>query len=369
MSRIFLSAGEASGDHYASRLAHGLSSIPNVHLEGVGGLLSKTAGVELVANSANWGAVGIVEALRVLPHAWSGYQAARRRLAEGKPGVFLPIDFGYMNVKLARLAKQLGWSVVYFIPPGSWRRDRQGKDLVHVCDHIVTPFRWSAEILNRDGAKAHWFGHPLLQLVAEQKAKYFSFERNAIAVLPGSRDHEIEHNLPVIAAALRHREEPIVFGAASNVNRALLLRRWAELGGRSATVEAGASGALLKSKVAIVCSGTATLEAAICDCPMVVIYRGSKAMEIEYRIRRPKIKAISLPNILLNVNVIPELIQWDATPDAILEHLNPICAATKERQAQLDAFAAVRDELGPPTAIDSTIDLIQEVLAARSAAL
>src|SRR5688572_21772274 len=122
--RVFFSAGEASGDAYAAallremvRLGSGLRFL----FEGVGGSQLSAAGANVVVDSSKWGAISILQSLKVAPRVVGGYSKAKRALRKGRPGLFIPIDFGYVNVRLARYAKKQGWKVLYFIPPGSWR--------------------------------------------------------------------------------------------------------------------------------------------------------------------------------------------------------------------------------------------------------
>lgn len=356
--RLYLSAGEASGDTYAASLVRAFSraGVP-VEPEGVGGRRLRATGAKMHADCTKWAAIGIVEAARVAPRVVLGLAQAKLGLRLGPPGVFIPIDFGFVNVGLARQAKKLGWKVLYFIPPGSWRRTKQGSDIPTVSDLVVTPFEWSADILRTMGAEAHWFGHPLRQIVREALTE--AKDRNGLAVLPGSRRHEIETNLPVIAEAVRGLPGPVRMSVAPSVDPRELLAAWKRLSAIPVETCPTAAEALSRSMAAIVCSGTATLEAALCRCPCVVMYRGGKLMELEYRIRRPKFTYISLPNILLDRPVLAELIQWDATPEAVRDHVTGLLKGPA-REAQLAAFAELEPVLGPSDAIDRTVQLVRE---------
>ncbi len=360
-TRVFFSAGEASGDAYAAELASRIGEArPDVDLEGVGGQLSQGAGVHLVASSQDWGAVGIIESLKVVPQVWQGYRAALVHLRRGRPGLFVPIDYGYLNIKLCRQARARGWRVVYFIPPGSWRRTKQGADLPGLTDAIITPFSWSATMLQEMGANAHWFGHPLRQMLKQVDAPAV---RSGIAVLPGSRHHEIEHNLRAIAPALQGLNVPIRLAPAPNVTSDEVTQAWGRAGGGECEVVRPARAALMASRAAVVCSGTATLEAALALTPTVVTYRGPWTMELEYRIRKPKFDFISLPNILLQRGALPELIQNDATPEAIRAALLPLLDDGPERAAQLAAMKEVQDFCGPSDALDQSAKMILAWLA------
>lgn len=357
--RLFFSTGEASGDAYAAALAKRFRG-EVVRAEGVVGARGRAMGIEVVADNRDWGSIGIFESLRVAPRVLRGYRTALAALAQGEPGVCIPIDYGYLNIKLARRAKEMGWKVLYFVPPGSWRKTKQGADLPEITHEIVTPFEWSAEMLNKMGGSAHWFGHPLRQMVAESGDA--DGVREGIAVLPGSRMHEIESNVPAIAAALQNWTGRVRVSRAPNVDSGALRDVWRKAGVAEIEIETELYPLLKSSEVAIVCSGTATLESALCDCPSVVVYRGNKIMELEYRIRKPKFDYISLPNILLGRGLLPELIQWDAEPGMIWNEVEDLLGVGAERQRT--GFRELEEILGPADALDRSADLIRD-LASR----
>lgn len=349
MPNILISAGEASGDAYGAALAKAIRGLlPEAHFQGIGGRRMREAGVDLLGDSSLWGVIGIIESLRVAPKIFRDSRPLVKMLKSAPPGLFIPIDFGYLNVGLCRLAKKLGWKILYFAPPGSWRRTKQGGDLPHLTDAIVTQFSWSADILSEMGAPAYWFGHPLKELIGHQPGA----ARDSIAILPGSRPHEVAANLGVIGNAVSGLGMPLEIAMASSLGSEAF----------QSTLEAKLTpndtyGVLSRARAGVVCSGTATLEAAICGCPHVVVYRGSGWMNLEYKIRKPKFEFISLPNILLQRSVLPELIQDAATPEAIHDHLAAILGDSDARQKQLDAFAELDALLGPSEGISAAANL------------
>lgn len=360
MARILISAGEASGDAYGGALATELLKLrPDLTLEGLGGPKMRDAGVRLHADSSTWGAISIVQSLRLYRRIVGGYYRVKRALGAGKPGLFIPIDFGYANLRLARHAKNRGWKVLYFVPPSSWRRDRQGTDVAKLSDEIVTPFPWSAEIFRTMGASAHFFGHPVKSL----RAPFAEQERDAIALLPGSRISEIELMLPLYAAAVRGLDGPFLIPVPA-VQMPLARAIWTRSGGDpTAIVDATVQGvgpSLYRARVAIVCSGTATLEAALTRTPYVVAYLLSPATVREaklLRMKRPKF--IALPNIVLDRPAIPELLHDEATPEAVREWLERLIADSSEQRA---TFEELDELLGPPDAIARTAELALSML-------
>lgn len=362
--RVFISVGEASGDAYGAELVTRLRE-RGTHFEGqaVGGKRLQATGVEMIADCTRWGALGILEAFKVGPRVLGGYMKARQNLRTGTPGLFIPIDFGFTNIKLARLAKSKGWRVLYFMPPGSWRRNKQGADLPDITDEIVTPFPWSADLLAEMGASVHWFGHPLKEMIAASPDQQRDPTR--LAALPGSRAHEIALNVPAIAKSLPTGVQTVEFAVAPTADVKEMEATWRRVRPdiKAIFTSGDTYGVLKRARAAVVCSGTATLEAALCGCPCTVIYLGSKMMEIEYRIRKPKFEYISLPNILLRRQVVPELIQWDATPERISTEVAGLWRDGTIRDSQLAAFAELEDLLGPGDALTRTAALAASMLA------
>lgn len=369
-----------------------------ITFEGVGGKKMRSEQIHLHADSSKWGAISITQGIRVGFGILPKYFKVRKILKQGPPGIFIPIDFGFANIPLARHAKKIGWKVLYFIPPGSWRRTRQGKDLPIITDQISTPFQWSAEILTKMGANAHWFGHPIKQLIDQSlptretsggragwRASTDSLEKETVAILPGSRTHELEMTIPLIAGAvtgvtgkwngrnlaelteeeLRSPKQPLQnqleFALALSVDADHVKAEWNRLApGRNDIFTIGDTyGVLKRARAAIICSGTATLEAAMCRCPMVVIYQLSPSMRREaklLRIKQPKM--ISLPNIIQDRMIVPELADGHGVyPEQVRAWLDRLLTNEEVRSTQLKELDSLVEALGPSDAITKTAEL------------
>lgn len=358
--RIVLSAGEQSGDVLAAALAERLFALrPEAEISGVGGRKLAVSGAQIVSDSSTWGAMGLVQSLRIVPEAFAGRERLKRHLASGPPGLFVPIDFGFMNIHVAKFAKARGWKVLYFSPPGSWRKDRQGADLPECTDAIVTPFSWSAEILQRMGARAYWFGHPIKELVARRRSE--AGERTTIAVLPGSRRGEVESLAPILAEALSTSSLPSEVAVASNIDADWLQHRWRCEAYHPKLILGDTVSVLSRARAGVVCSGTATLEAALCRCPQVVVYRVGLSVVIEARILGVRPRFISQPNILLERDAVPELMQDKVNPENIRRHLEPLLEEGPARAAQLAAYDEIDAILGGDDAITRTAELAVEL--------
>jgi len=368
--RVFLSSGEASGDAYAAAFVREFRRLVKdwAEYEGVGGKIAADAGIKIVANSSTWGAIGIAQALKIYRRALYGLKLATNALAEGEPGLCVPIDFGYFNIRLVKRAIDRGWRVLYFMPPGSWKKDSQGEDLPEITDEIVTPFPWSAEMLNEMGGSAHYFGHPLKQLIKESGALSVKRVQNRVAVLPGSRAHEISLNLPVIAGAfaqINHTGLTAEFAVAPSVKPESLAKAWKRLAPHRTQdifTVGDNYGVLRRAGAAVICSGTATLEAALCKCPMVVIYRVSRGMALQAKLTGFSPTFIALPNIMLDRHAVPELVHTAATPAALATMLFDVMQEGQERRAQLAAFKEIDEITGPDDAITKTAELALDLI-------
>ncbi|HZT43414.1 MAG TPA: hypothetical protein VFA07_14695 [Chthonomonadaceae bacterium] len=454
---IAVFSGELSGDLIGGALARELRRLaPEAVLWGLGSQSMRDAGVELLADSAAWGAIGVTEAVSKIPVLLLRIAPlVRKALMERRPDVVVLIDFGAFNVRVARHCKQLGLKVCYYFPPSSWRRTgTTGAELARITDLLATPFPWSAERFRSLGANAVCVGHPLLERVHPQMsraefARRFGIDANQpiLGLLPGSRHHEIRHLMPVLLGAARqiYREVPtaqFVIGLAPSIpmeemrrfltqqadaagklthlwheivqeaetrviqpvartagtlssqsNRRMLvteggllvpeedLQKEMEARRRSQQLRAQAEKALpplimvqgltydvmTHSDLLLICSGTATLEAAICGTPMVIVYRGSWLLGQEWRLRggSRKIPHIGLPNILAERTIVPELIQDAATPEAIAQAALPLLNDVETRHRVKQDLQAVREMLGAPGASERTARLVLDMASAQ----
>ena len=446
---IAIFSGEVSGDLIGEALAREIyKRAPDAALWGIGSDGMRAAGVDLVADSAAWGAISITEALGKVPHLLLRVAPRlKRELRARKPDVVVLIDFGAFNMRAARYAHEQGLKVFYYFPPGAWRRTGpQSAEIARITDAIATPFEWSAERLRTVGANVTWVGHPILERVrpvlsrAEFAAQFgMDPARPIIGLLPGSRRHEVSHLMPTLldAARLLYRKVPeaqFVVGVAPSISQTLMagylthhteLRNhlgeiWHEftkeakkkvrnsVAGnlvsqgqramvtadgvvvpaetmelemqarhRSEQIHARADRTLpptvlvrgltydlmAHSDLLLTCSGTATLEAAVFGTPMVILYRGSKLMELEYKLRGidKKIKHIGLPNILADRRIVPELIQEQATPEAIAELALPLLNDVAIRHQARQDLLSVRAFLGEPGASERTARLVLDL--------
>lgn len=380
---IFCVAGEASGDASCAALVQAVrKQLPGAHFWGIGGRRLAEAGMQLLYDSSRWGAVGVVEALRIAPKLWLAQQNLKRRLVQEPPDLLVLVDFGAFNVPLAKWAKGRGMKVFFYFPPGSWRRHLPRRnDLPHCTDCIVTPFPWSAELLRQAGANAHFVGHPLLDrvhpsLCEEEFCKKLSLNPQGLRVglLPGSRRQEVRSLLPVMRQAAERlaEREPgaqFVLALAPSVQDEEVRRNFAGSSVQWRIAREMTYDVMAYSHLLWCCSGTATLEAAILGTPMLILYRVSRLMELEYYIRKRSLNLtfIGLPNLLAQRSVCPELLQHAATPQNIVAHSLKLLPGTEEYQLQREALQEVKSVLGEPGATDRAARLLLQCLEVNHA--
>ena len=375
--RVCVVAGEASGDRHAAAVVRELRRlVPQVVVHGVGGAALRAAGVELLAESTGWGAVGVLDSLRRVPRIAWHYPRLWRALVQPPPALLLLVDFGAFNMRLARRARDLACKVLYYIPPRCWDRHAEPGDLPDLVDAIATPFPWSAERLRGGRARVEWVGHPVLDRMPMVEGSDATVTDGAptIALLPGSRPLEVRLLLPLFAAVVRG--VATCLGRAVNIQLAWapgLPQRLVDTARALFPTAAWTDGvdltALRHASVAVVCSGTATLEVACAKVPMVITYRLPWWQWVEYLVRKHffPIQFAGLPNILAGRAIVPELLGWDATTEHVTRVLLRLLTDQDAAAAQRRALGEVRATVGTPGAARRTAELAAALLGEKSA--
>jgi len=369
---ILISAGEASGDLYAARLAAALRQRADVQLFGMGGPRMREAGVELVADYAEVSVVGIVEIVRKLPALRRVFCRMREAAEQRKPRFAILTDFPGFHLRLSRVLKRRGVQNIFFVCPQFWAWRPWRANLVRrrfargLC---IFPFEeaW----YRARGVNADFIGHPLVGQVAAKRTRAefaaahgLDASKLIVALLPGSRLGEIEQNLPPMLAAThliaKGREAQFIVALAPGPESLGNAQRSRAPDGicwvRDETYDAVAS-----ADLAIVSSGTATVETALLGTPMIVVYRVNRLTAAIGRmlIRTPM---FAMVNLIAGRKVVPELIQEDFTPERVAAEAARLLDDAQAREAMRTALAEVRERLGPPGAIDRAADLIVQML-------
>jgi len=378
---IMLSAGEASGDLHGETLCRALRALePTVKLVGMGGPRMAAAGMEVVADPTHHAVVGLTEAVGRVPALYGAYRALLRRIRAQRPDALVLIDFPEFNMRLGRAASRAGVRVVYFVPPQVWAwRPWRTRRIATFATRVLTVLPFEREIYDAVDAAVEYTGHPLLDVLPLDMTRDHARERlgldpavSVIGLLPGSRRKEIARLLPAMleAASKLAAGDPrrrFLLGAAPTVNTtamAAALTAAREAGGPRIDIVEGLTHELMAaSDVLMIASGTATLEAALLNAPMVVCYRVSRITEWIAR-RLALLPWISLPNIIVRRFAVPELLQGQVgemlAPEA-LRLLEDSAAITAQRAA----FKDIRGRLGEPGVGRRAAQAVLEVARGR----
>ncbi len=329
----------------------------------------RDAGIDVVLNMAGGGTIGISETLKAIPSVALKYFWMRRELLSRRPDLFVPIDYGAFNIRLAQIARKNGISVVYYFPPSSWRRRPTNAAKLRECGgKVIPPFPWSAELLSREGVDARFVGHPLVDTVkpalgrdAFLRQLELSDSTPTIGLLPGSRAHELREHLPpmVGCAEIIHRElgeAQFIVAVAHRADEIRARLRALTQGTtrlpRIRVVEGQTYDCMAHSDFLIAKSGTVTLEAAILNTPMLIVYRGTAIMRLEFLFRKSVIEEfIGMPNIVADRGVCPELINDDVTAEKLAD-ITLSLLRDQTRLAKMKAsLSEVRTKLGGSGAV------------------
>lgn len=357
--KYFLIAGEASGDLHASHLIESIKQIDaEAEFRFLGGdLMAAQAGVQPIIHYRDMAYMGFADVVRHLGKILGFLGTARRSIDEWRPGHVILIDYPSFNLKVAKYAHNLGIPVHYFISPKVWVwKEWRVKDIRRYVDHMYCILPFEPDWYQEHGYKATYVGNPTVQEVAQASRDFPDFThfigefglsgKPIIALVPGSRVREIRDNLPLmLQAAARHPEyQPVIAGAPS-IDDSL----YRDVMGKMAVpVLRDATYPLVHhARAALVTSGTATLETALLGTPQVACYRfnGSKWSYNFYR-RLLTGKYVTLPNLITDEPVIPELLMHLCTVDSIDRHLTALLGDTPERTAMLDGYRRLAERLG-----------------------
>ncbi len=371
--KYFLIAGEASGDLHASHLIQSLKQLdPQAQFHFLGGdLMAAQAGCQPIIHYRDMAYMGFADVIKHLGKILGFMGTARRAIDEWQPGAIILIDYPSFNLKIAKYAHNLGIPVHYFISPKVWVwKQWRVRDIRRYVDHMYCILPFEPDWYREHNYQATYVGNPTVQEVAQASKDFPDFahfieenglsDQPVIALVPGSRVREIRDNLPLmIEAAARHPEYQAVIAGAPSINDDLYRE---VIAGKAIPVLRDQTYPLVHhARAALVTSGTATLETALLGTPQVACYRfnGSK---LSYNFYRKLLsgKYVTLPNLITDEPVIPELLMHLCTVDSIDEQLSVLLGDTPERTAMLDGYRRLADRLGTNVCTTTAARLITQ---------
>ena len=371
---LLIVAGEASGDLHGARMLAELRQLaPEVEAFGLGGDELTAAGLDAVAHSSEIAVVGITEALKILRRAHQIFRALVAETDRRQARWAVLIDSPDFNLRLAKKLKARGVRVIYYISPQVWAwRRRRVHAIRKLVDKMLVVFPFEVEFYRRYDVDVTFVGHPLVDEVPRLPQAWDDAppgdaapERFRVALLPGSRNSEIERILPIqLAAAERLAAElpvELVLIRAPTIPRSKLEAALAAAAVEVEVVSEDRLGAVASCHLALCAAGTATVEVALVGTPMVVVYKISRWTYLMARLLAHTTYA-SMVNLLLEREAVPELIQDDAEPELICRHAAGLLTDGERIRAMRADLGLIRGCLGQPGASRRAAEAVERCL-------
>jgi lipid-A-disaccharide synthase len=363
--RIFLSAGEASGDMYGAWLIEALrdelrerSDAGKPEFFGVGGDAMRAAGCELIVDAHQIAVVGLAEVVEHLPRIYGLFRKVVREAEQRRPDIAILIDFPDFNLRLARQLHQRGIPVVYYVSPQLWAwRPARVEQVRKYVRKMLVIFPFEQKFYAEHGIAAEFVGHPLADVPApaiprEQFAARYGLDpaKTWIALLPGSRQGEAGRIFPVLleAAQLLGPDYVYIVPVASTLSETWLKNLLPQNIAVPLVFTDDAPTTLAHARTAAVASGTSTLQAALIGTPFVMVYR---VADLSWKIGRSlvKVERFAMPNLIAERDVVRELVQDDLSAKNVAEELRRLVADGDDRERMIEGFREVRQRLTADT--------------------
>ena len=360
---IMIVAGEASGDMHGANLVREMLKIdPALNFYGIGCNKLREEGVKLLANASDMAVVGLTEVVSKLRNILKIMGMMKKSLDERRPDLVILIDYPDFNLPLAKAAKKRGIKVFYYISPQvwAWRKGRIGQ-IKKTVDKMAVILPFEVDTYGQKGFSVNYVGHPLLDMVKlnyskQESRKKFSLVENkiTIGILPGSRLSEVEKLMPELlqASEILAQKMPdvqFVLPLADTLEEKIITEIISRFNVKVKVISGHTYDVISCADLALVASGTATLETALLRVPMVIVYKISL---LSYVIGRliVDVKNIGLVNIVAGKTIVPELIQSDASGKRIAEEALSILKNEERKQEMIKELEAIRSKLGEPGA-------------------
>lgn len=369
--KIMFSAGEASGDIHAAGIAGAIRTMhPEADMLGMGGSKMAAEGVRIVYDIKNLGFIGIAEIVKALPSFFKLRSYLKDIMITEKPDVFVCVDYPGFNMKMIKVAHELGIPVVYYICPTIWAWHKsRGKTIAKYVTKVASIFPFEAKAYEEFGADVEFVGHPLVDIVKpllsyEESLLYFNANEEAkrVLLLPGSRRQEVLGLLPIMMgaaekAAQQGQRLQFFLPRAHTIDREEIDNILQQYNVPVTVTDGNTYDLMQICHVALAASGTVTLETALMGLPTVLLY---KVAPLTYGLGKllVHIKMVGLPNIVAGREVIPEFIQGAANVDNVEDALEKLLSDNIYYTTMKKELAEVKELLGQPGAVKRVAELI-----------
>ncbi|MCE1248167.1 MAG: lipid-A-disaccharide synthase [Firmicutes bacterium] len=374
--KVMIFAGEASGDLQGARLAAALRKYePDLIFSGVGGPRMKAEGIDILFDSTAFGVIGAVEGILKLPQLIHLFYKAKQGLIDFNPDLAILIDTPAFNMRFAKVCRERGIKTVYYFPPSAWSGSvKRAAEIAGKVDMVVNTFKFTADTYDKGKINHSFFGHPLIDVIEditgtrEDVIKELKLKEGIryVALLPGSRSQEIRLLLPVLLDSARelHKRIPglqFLLPIAAPVLKKKIEKLTKNADFPLTVYDGKATKIMSVSELAIMASGSASLEAAVLGVPTILTY---KLLWLDWRIikRFVKLRWCGLPNLMLERDVVPELIQHDASVENICRWAEDLLQNEEKRSKMIKDLNEVKKSLGEPGVTDRVARHIRESL-------
>lgn len=353
--RIVIVAGEESGDLHAAKLIKQLKSThPQIEISGIGGNHMQEAGAELIFDLARYGVTGFTEIIRYLKVIRQAFQAIKLHLQQQKPDLLILVDYPGFNLRLAKYAKKnLGLKIIYYISPQIWAWKAKRIHLIKECvDTMAVILPFEKPLYEQAKVPVHFVGHPLVEQMAHAANSLATREKlglpankSIIALLPGSRTNEIERHMPILKETvyLLQMQNPdlhFVIPIATTIDPQKIMNYFPTNSTKISFVQGKALDCMAVADFVVVASGTASLECALLEKPMCIIYKSSFLTYLA-AMALIRVKFLGLCNLLVNRMMIAEFLQYDCNPIELSKYIAHVYQQpdkAKKITQQLSAF-------------------------------
>lgn len=371
MKKVFIITGEYSGDIHASKVAETLKSlVPEIEIEGIGGENMRNAGVKLFSDHSKMSAVGISPKI-VIDHMTLGARTLSY-IKEFKPDLVLLIDYGVFNLNMAKFLKKEGIKTFYYIPPQIWAsRKWRIHTIKKYVDKVLCIFPFEKPMYEYFGVNTHYCGHPLVSQLSPKADKEEFYRKHGldinkklVSIFPGSRVFELKQLMGVFMKSAKdlqkkHPELQFCISHAPNLSDKVYNKY---IKNTDFKIIKGENQALLSvSDALILASGTVALEACLYQVPMIIAYRGPWLFYLIYLMVRC-IKKVSLPNIIADKRIVPEIIQHQVTPHNISYEIEKLLYNEKYRNETIRQLGEVKELLSDKVSSKEAARVIAEEL-------
>ena len=370
-------AGEASGDMHGAKLAQAIKyHASDSFLFGIGGNAMQMEGVRLIVNAKTLSVVGITEVFAKLPTIYRALATVKKALCSLKPDLLILIDFPDFNFHVAAVAKKLNIPILYYISPQIWAwRQNRVKKIKRLVDHMAVILPFEARFYHEHNVPVTFVGHPLLDRILPKLSSQSSTTQSkepVIGLLPGSREKEVSTLLPVMLGAAKIIKEHLpaarfIVSCSESLQDDLVMDVVSQYAStlEIEIIRGSVSEVFRQSRMLVAASGTVTLEAALYGIPMVIVY---KVSPLSYWLgkRLIKVKHIGIVNLIVQKELLPELIQDNASPRTIAETVIAMINDQDRLRRIEKELSSIRDLLGGAGASDRVARIALDIIGQPS---